>query len=195
MDINQLKNYILENFQHRIPENLSYHGMHHTLNVLDVCEQYIERMGVEEPDANLLRTAALFHDLGFTRSYDNHEEHSVEIAAEVLPGMGYSQSEVDLIAGMIRATKIPQQASTVLEKIIGDSDLDYLGTDAFYQTGETLYEELFSTGKIKSREEWDRVQVRFLQSHRYHTEFAQKYREPVKQVHLQQILDKWSWTI
>ncbi|RKD90217.1 HD domain-containing protein [Mangrovibacterium diazotrophicum] len=193
MDINQLKNYILENFQQCIPENLSYHGMHHTLNVLEVCGQYIDRMGVGEPDANLLRTAALFHDLGFTRSYNNHEEHSVDIAQETLPGLGYSDDEIAVIAGIIRATKIPQQPTTVLEKIIGDSDLDYLGTTAFYETGETLFHELVANGKLSDREEWDRLQVQFLKSHRYHTAFAREHREPVKQLHLQQILDKWSW--
>ncbi|WP_163712178.1 HD domain-containing protein [Mangrovibacterium lignilyticum] len=195
MNITKLKKYILEKFQHLIPGNLSYHGIHHSLSVLEVCGQYIGQLEITEHDAFLLQTAALFHDLGFTHGYDNHEEQSVLIAAEVLPELGYSITDIEKIAGMIRATKLPQNPQNLLEEIIGDSDLDYLGTDEFYTTGETLYQELFANGRISSHEEWDRLQVNFLRTHRYHTTFARQYREPRKQQHLQEILDKWSWTI
>jgi hypothetical protein len=94
---------------------------------------------------------------------------------------------------MVLATQIPQQPKTLLEEIICDADLDYLGTDNFYPVGQTLYHEFKAYGIINTEEEWDKLQVSFLESHHYHTEFAQKYRQPIKQQFLQEIKDKWGW--
>jgi len=193
MNTAKLKHLVLGKLAKELSPKLTYHGVQHTAYVLKACNQYIRRMKISPHDAYLLRTAAIMHDTGFIRSYEDHEEHSIEYARELLPQWGYSEAELEQIAGMIRATKIPQKPNNVLDDIIGDADLDYLGTDKFYPVGERLYQELFSYNKISSLEDWDRLQVKFLQNHRYHTPFAQKHREPVKQKYLQEIIDKWGW--
>jgi len=80
-----------------------------------------------------------------------------------------------------------------VEQIIADSDLDYLGTDYFYKIGNKLYNELKAYNRITNEEQWDRLQVNFLQNHRFHTPFAIKHREPVKRKYLNEILEKWGW--
>ena len=190
MNIRKIKHFIFEKIKREIPKNLTYHGLHHTIDVLNVCNQYIKRMRVQSHDAFLLRTAALFHDLGFIRNYDNHEKESVYYAEQILPEWGYSDKEIEIISGMIMATQVPQKPSTTLEQIICDADLNYLGTDSFYSVGETLYQEFISYNKISSRKEWDHLQVRFLQKHEFHTPYAKRYREPVKQKYLNEILNK-----
>ena len=114
----------------------------------------------------------------------------MEYAKKILPKWNFSENEIEKINSIIRATKIPQKPTNILENIIGDSDLDYLGTAAFYTISETLYEESLAFGIIASREEWDILQIKFLQNHQYHTPFAQKFREPVKQKHLYELLKK-----
>jgi len=193
MNIRKIKYFIFEKIKKEIPKNLTYHGLHHTIDVLEVCNQYIKRMNIAPHDAFLLRTAALMHDLGFIRDYDNHEVESVNYAKEILPDWNYSKSDIDIISGMILATKVPQKPTTVLEQIICDADLDYLGTDSFYSLGEMLFHELRSYNKVSTKKEWDRLQVRFLQKHKFHTPFAKKHREPVKQKFLTEILNKWGW--
>ena len=49
------------------------------------------------------------------------------MAKEELPKFGLSEKDIELICGMIMATKIPQNPKTKLEKIIADADLEYLG--------------------------------------------------------------------
>ena len=190
MNIRKLKRFIIQKLTNELSEKLTYHGVHHTLHVLAVCNDYIKRMNLSGKDAYLLRTAALMHDTGFLFTYDNHEERGILLAKEILPGYNYSASEIKKIEGMIRATKIPQNPTNVLEQIIGDSDLDYLGTDSFQKISETLYAELLSFNKISAREDWNKLQIKFLQKHSYHTLFAQKYREPVKQKHLKELAEK-----
>lgn len=195
MDFSQLKKLITEELANNLPAYLTYHNLEHTLGVLAACEEHIARLNIGPSDARLLKTAALFHDTGFMWTYAGHEERSIVFAHEILPEWDYSLEDIKTIAGIIRATKIPQVPHTILEEIIGDADLDYLGTDSFDETSETLYRELLATQKVKNEEEWDRIQVNFISKHHYHTEFAQKYREPEKQKHLQKLLDKWSWKL
>ncbi|MEZ5103937.1 MAG: HD domain-containing protein [Draconibacterium sp.] len=191
MNIRKLKGFIIQKLSEGLSDKLTYHGVHHTLDVLNACNQYIKRMKISPKDAYLLRTAALLHDTGFLKTYDNHEEESIAYALEILPKWNYSNKEIELIAGMIRSTKIPQLPNTLLEKIIGDSDLNYLGTDYFYTVGDTLFKELMAFNKISSQEQWNKIQIKFLENHRYHTLFAQKHREPVKQKHLLDLKRKW----
>jgi len=193
MSIQKLKEFISQKFSLELPRQISYHGFHHTLHVLKVCNDYIRRLKINSKDAKLLRTAALFHDVGVLWDYQNHEAEGVEFMRKTLPQWGYSKSDIEIVANMIYATKLPQSPKTELEQILCDADVDYLGTDLFYEIGETLYQEFLSVGVVKSEEDWDRLQVKFLENHKYHTPFAQKNREPRKRKYIQAIKDKWQW--
>lgn len=181
---------ILKDLETELSPNLTYHGFHHTRDVYDVCNGYIRRLSIKNPDATLLRTAVLFHDYGFITDYKNHEEIGVEYAKQILPDYGYSSPQIKRVSAMIMATKIPQNPKTELERIICDADLDYLGRDDFKSIGETLFMELKKFTPIATRTEWNTIQYNFLSKHRYHTPFARKYREPKKQENLE-IVKKW----
>ena len=191
MNIEKLKGFIISKLKTELSAKLTYHDVYHTKHVYSSCEKYISRMNINDYDAFLLLTASLMHDTGYLFTYDNHEDRSMEYVNEILPEWNYQPDEIERINGMIQATKIPQQPTNVLEQIIGDSDLDYLGTESFYPISETLYHELKAFGKITNEKEWYQLQIRFLQKHTYHTPFAKEFREPVKQKHLQEIVDKW----
>jgi predicted metal-dependent HD superfamily phosphohydrolase len=186
----KLKRRILKLLDEQLPGDLSYHGTHHTLDVLDVCNGYIERDRIEEKDALLLRTGVLFHDFGFTRSFEEHERNGVILAEKVLPEFGYSQEEIKTVEGLIMATKIPQKPETTLEKIICDADLDYLGRDDYYPISNTLFQELKSLGKIETEAEWNALQIGFLEAHEYHTKFAIENRQPEKEKRIAELKAK-----
>ena len=188
MNIGKLKKYLAHKFKTGIPSQLTYHTWDHVLGVLDVCNSYARRYGIKGRDAYLLRTAALIHDLGFLWTYTDHEEQGVEFTKRELPNWGYTADDIKRIDGMILATQIPQEPQNLLEQIICHADLDYLGTEHFYTIGETLFEEFKSMGQIKNREDWNKLQINFLSGHRYHTPYAKKYREPIKQKHLQDLI-------
>lgn len=193
MNTGKLKKFILGKLETELSDNLTYHGVLHTMHVLKSCNQYINRMHIGAADAYLLRTAAIMHDTGFIWNFENHEEESIKYTKVLLPRWNYTKVEIEQIVGMIKATIIPQTPLNVLEQILADSDLDYLGTDLFYKIGNKLYSELLTYNKISTDEEWDRLQVRFLQNHHFHTPFAKKHREPVKQKNSNEILKKWGW--
>jgi HD superfamily phosphodiesterase len=193
MNTGKLKKFIFGKLESELSEKLTYHGVNHSKYVLLSCEQYIKRMRLPSGEAYLLRTAAIMHDTGYIWTFDEHETESINYARKVLPDWNYTESEIDKIAGMIEATRIPQKPLNIPEQILADSDLDYLGTSSYYKIGNKLFKELQAYNKITTEEQWDRLQVNFLQNHRFHTPFAKKYREPVKQKYLNEILVKRGW--
>lgn len=185
MDYTAAKAFILTKLSTELSPDLFYHGKHHTLDVLQVAEELALVEALTPEETVLLKTAALFHDAGFTVSYQNHEALGCDIVRTHLPSFGYSHTAIQRICGMIMATKIPQSPQNHLEEIICDADLDYLGRDDFQSIGDTLYEELKAKNILQDRPSWDRIQIKFLEAHRFFTVTNQQRRAPRKQLHLE----------
>ena len=186
MDFEKAKETVVSHLEQNLPADLFYHGIHHTYDVFDAALVIAENEKIDSADdLTLLKTAALLHDSGFTIDASKHEECGCDLAREILPTCDYSDSQIDQICGMIMATKIPQKPLNLLECIICDADLDYLGRDDFFKIGDTLYQELKAYDKIKDATQWNQLQIAFLSNHRYHTEFSRGNREIKKQENLQ----------
>jgi len=164
-----------------LSDDLFYHGFQHTLDVLHVCNQYIKREKIDDYNAKLLRIGALFHDIGFTVSNIDHEDRGVEIAQKLMEEFGFSKKTFNKVKGLILATRIPQSPKNYLEKIICDADLDYLGRPDFYKISNYLFKELKAYSIIKNQKEWDIAQIKFLEAHKYHTDFALRNRQTKKE--------------
>ncbi|MFZ4544457.1 MAG: HD domain-containing protein [Saprospiraceae bacterium] len=187
MNYKALKTYILNKLEKELLPVYTYHGIHHTLDVLKVTNRLCKAENVSESDTLLLKTAVLLHDLGFTISPKEHESTGCDIARKLLPEYNYTPDDIEIICGMIMATKIPQDPHTHLEQVICDADLDYLGRNDFFTIGRTLYDELLSLGVIHSEYQWNTMQLNFLEKHHYHTKTTIRLREARKQKHLQSI--------
>lgn len=125
MDYRAAKQFIVTKLRAELSNQLHYHGLHHTLDVLKMATEIAENEGVSSHDLVLIKTAALFHDAGFVKN--KHAGHEVEgclIARAALLKFGYPEADIETICGMIMATKIPQSPGTLLEQIICDADLD-----------------------------------------------------------------------
>jgi len=179
--------FILQKLENELPGDLTYHGLHHTLDVFNAAMKIAAEENLTATEMKLLRIAILYHDAGFIATYKNHEEKACEMAKENLPAFGYIDEEIAVICGMIMATKIPQRPHTLLEKIICDADLDYLGRNDFYKISNTLFAEMKIYVHLHDEKEWYKIQKNFLEKHQYYTEFGKKKREPQKQQYLKEI--------
>ncbi|GLU52267.1 HD domain-containing protein [Dyadobacter frigoris] len=189
MDSAASENYILDLLGKELSETLFYHGLHHTLDVANAALILAKEEGIEHEESfGLLKTAAFFHDSGFINTYKDHEEEGCRIVRSSLPLFQYTEEQIEIICGMIMATKIPQSPKTHLEKIICDADLDYLGRDDFELIAGTLFQELFIRNLIPDENTWNKIQVKFIGAHYYHTNSAIKKRESRKQEHLNSLL-------
>ncbi len=188
-----LQEMILDKLERELPEYLFYHNYKHTIDVVNQAELIGYGEGVDDEQILLLMTAALFHDAGHTIGYDNHEYFGTQIAREWLPRFKYSETQIDEICNIIMATQLPPQPKTLLQKIICDSDLDYLGRSDFIPVSNTLYEELKAQKKMPSLNAWNKIQVKFLSVHHFFTNTANSLREVNKQAQIERIKELVDW--
>ncbi|MEA3317166.1 MAG: adenylate/guanylate cyclase domain-containing protein [Bacteroidota bacterium] len=182
-----LQEIILDRLERELPSYLYYHNVKHSIDVINQAELIGYGEGVDDESILLLKTAALFHDAGHIIDYDEHEYHGTKLAKEYLPQYNYSEKQINTICEIIMATKLPPQPKTLLEKIICDSDLDYLGRSDFIPVSNTLYKELFEQNKIGSINDWNKLQIKFISAHQYFTKTAKNLREVNKQKQIERI--------
>ena len=178
---------ILDKLEKELPGYVFYHNVKHTVDVVTEVELIGWAEGCTDEEILLLKTAALFHDSGITLSFDNHELLGAEYARKILPGYNYSPEQIEKICSIIMATKLPPKPATMLEEIICDSDLDYLGRSDFIPVSNTLFEELKAQNKMKDLNEWNKMQVKFISGHQYFTKTARSLREVNKQLQIERI--------
>jgi uncharacterized protein len=182
--------YALERLERELPPNLFYHSVEHTRDeVMPAVERLAVLEGVDGEGLALLRTAAMYHDIGFLAQYVDNEPIAVRIAAQVLPRFGYAPAHLRVIDGLILATRLPQSPGTRLEEIIADADLDVLGREIFFERNRALRAEMAAYGTAMPDAHWHARQLEFLQSHRYFTAAARKLRNAQKQRNLERLND------
>lgn len=182
--------FMVQKLQDELPGHLSYHSVNHVKDVLGTAIAIAHQENIGEEDTTLIKTAAIFHDSGFLFGAKDHEEKSCEIARQHLPAYGYSPVQIEKICGMIMATKIPQTPHNRLEEILADADLDYLGRKDFFTISNWLFEELAMFGIVNNEDDWNRLQIKFFETHHYFTPTAIATREKEKEAHLKIIKSK-----
>jgi adenylate cyclase len=182
-----LQEIILDKLEKELPQSLYYHNVKHTMDVVTQVELIGLGENVTDEDLLLLKTAALFHDTGHTISYDNHEYFSCLVAREILPEYYYITSQIDTICELIMATKLPPKPGNKLEEIMCDADLDYLGRSDMIPVSNTLFHELRERSMIKSLNDWNTLQMKFISGHQYFTVTARNLREVNKQMQIERI--------
>ena len=186
MEIKKVEKIVTDLLENRLSSDLYYHNLSHTKNVVSAALELAASEGItEEEDLIYLSTAAWFHDVGYVVGYEHHERESSKLAREMLPHAGFSESQIDVVCKMIMKTHVPQEPESKLEKILCDADLDYLGRPDFPDLGLDLFREWQAKGRVTDRQEFNLLQIGFLQTHKYWTLTSQQLREPIKQQHLQ----------
>jgi uncharacterized protein len=188
MNYESAKKFILKKLEKELDPRLTYHSVDHTLDVLESAVRLAETENLQANEMILLKTACVFHDSGMLVTYRGHEDASINICHETLPGYDYSEEDTDIICRMVQTTKLPQCASQHLDKILCDADLDYLGRPDFFMIAHRLkYEWDVLDIHPTTLMEWYTIQKEFLTAHRYFTKSAIKLRQSYKLENLRQI--------
>jgi len=187
-DYEGARRYVLERLEKELPSNLYYHCISHTRDeVIPAVDQLSAMEKVDENSRLILRTAALFHDLGYVERVEGHETSSAGIAGQILPGFGYTSEQIDAVCSLIMATRLPRTPQTLLEEILADADLDNLGHTDFMRRSLDLRKEWETFGRQWTDQEWYVRQLEFLSEHRYFTASARLLHDEQKQRNIQQI--------
>lgn len=175
MDFEGLKDYVFELLEKGLSSDLVYHDVAHTKDiVLPAAMRLCDLERISGDDKILIMSAAVLHDVGYLKRYDDNEVLAVEMAKEILPKFGYGDSEILRICEMIMATKMPQSPKNLFSEILCDADLSNLGGVDFVELSKKYREEFEICNEKYTDNEWNQKQIDFLKNHKYFTKSAKK---------------------
>ena len=170
----ELKEKIFDDLSNILDENYSYHNLDHTKRVISAAVDIGRNYDLSEKDWRCLLTACLLHDYGFIESHVEHEKISAKLSSQILPKYGFSETDIQIINSLIIVTKLEETPKNLLESIIRDSDLEYLGSEDFIKISPLLKEEWINCKVVKSDSEFYKIQYEFILNHSFYTDFMIK---------------------
>jgi len=185
--LNDLEESLITRLENELPENLYFHTIQHTMNVATQVELIGRAEGISDEEMLIIRTAALLHDTGFVKEYENHELASCEITKEVLPKFNYSDQQIEKICSLIMATRSSIVPKTLLEKIIIDANMSYYGRIDFISSLQNLCRELQARNRIDSAKSWYEKQIAIISEHKFYTKTARLLRDIEREKQIQGI--------
>lgn len=172
--LQKVESYVVSQLTENLSSTYIYHNLSHTRRVVNYVRQLIEGENVSAKDAQILELAAWFHDVGFIRSSEKHEEHGAEIAKVFLQQHKIAKSTIDKVVELILATAKKREPENLLERIILDADCAHLGNKGFSELSALLREEWEQQNlKTFTDAEWIQENIDFLGNHhQYYTDYA-----------------------
>ncbi len=169
-------------------ETLYFHNIDYTKDILKaIARLVVPSENISQIELLLLKTAALFQNMGYVTKYQNPEKEAVKTVRRVLPPYGYNQDHRDRISNMIMATEIPQKPKTKSQKILCDAGSDYLRRVDFLAKTELLRLERVKHGAKINPREWHEQRLKILEEHEYFIQFARKSRDKGKEKNIREL--------
>ncbi|CAA9198813.1 Pycsar system effector family protein [Flavobacterium collinsii] len=184
--IEQSEDFVSNLLKDKLSNLYSYHNFNHTLTVVNAVKELCKKEDVKAEEKEILLVAAWFHDTGYVKGYENHEQESVGIATVFLKEKEQSDEFIAQVSGLILATVKEYIPKTHLEKIIKDADFAHLMGTEYATTCELLRIELKNTWNLNfSNAEWAKENLNFLMNkHRFYTDYALRKWQPLKEKNL-----------
>ncbi|AMM51241.1 metal-dependent phosphohydrolase [Rufibacter sp. DG15C] len=172
--IRKASNFVAALFKEKLSKKLVYHNYKHTFEVVREARLLAEEHNLPEEEKEILLLAAWFHDTGYTTTYKNHEDESVEFATAFLRENQYPEEKIIEVARCIMATKHGQLTHQLLEDILVDADISNIGKPTLFAQAELLRVEWeIYLNESYTDLEWAQYQLDFLLSVTFRTQAAQ----------------------
>ena len=190
--LTRAQEFISDHFRHNVNPVFVFHNLVHTQQVVAACEEMAENYHLPEDDRLALSVAAWFHDSGYAKGKaKDHESESARLATIFLQQNNTSPDIIQKVVACIEATRIPQTPVSLAANILCDADMYHLGTDEFSEKNKLLRQELNDTHNEKvGKKEWRKINIKFLEGHRYFTDYALQKLDAAKQQHLLKLKSK-----
>ncbi len=162
-----------------LPDNMVYHNLNHTREVVKAARKIGSYINLGDEDMEVLLISAWFHDTGFVKDYEKHEEESIKFVKEFFKESGYPEENQERIIACIKSTQINVEPQTLIERVLHDADFMHLSKKSYFDKLLLLKSELDKTsGKVKSDNQWYDENLEFLENHKYYTEYGKTVLAP-----------------
>jgi predicted metal-dependent HD superfamily phosphohydrolase len=187
----RVEGYVINYFQSHHDPQLTYHNFDHTFGVVKAAAEIAIRYKLTERDFFIVTTAAWFHDIGYLKGAENHEEKGAKMCRTFLKDAGIDKETIQSVVNCIMATALPQNPKTELEEIVCDADLFHLGTDSFFERNKLMRKEMEKReSRTISKIEWSNRTIELLANHHYFTGYVQSLLQDKLKENLKKLEDK-----
>lgn len=170
----EVEKYVSSLLREELAPEFIYHNLGHTQRVVKRTSEINEGTDIDDESAEDLMLAAWFHDVGYTKGCNEHEESSIVIATEYLKERDFDSKRLEHVNALIRSTKMGTVPETLAEKILNDADNSHFGKKGYVEICELLRQEWELLGiKTYSNSEWTEENINFFNNHhKFYTEYA-----------------------
>ena len=172
------------------PIKYPYHNWGHTQCVQQAALEIMEgSSNISEEEKQRVEIAAIFHDVGFVKSREEHEELGAAMAEKFLQERDAAPEEIEEVKKFILATKMSHAPENNLEGTIQDADLAHIGKKRYASVYNNLYEEVkqFHNPNLDYIS-WKKMCLDFFEEHKYNTTYAKKNFAPIKEQNKNKIM-------
>ncbi len=188
--VQKAEDFVTELLTNELDPNFLYHNLKHTQRVVKSTRELLGFYDLQDEEVEQLLLTAWFHDTGYTKGVEEHEENSCTVVSDFLKKAGYPQEKIAHIEGLILATKRYHEPQNLHEEIIRDADASHFAQKSYWETTDFLKEELEALGIGKySQKEWRDINIKmFRNEHRFYTQYAKENWESGKEKNLKQLV-------
>jgi predicted metal-dependent HD superfamily phosphohydrolase len=168
--IEEVEKYVSGLLSTELESSFVYHNLAHTQRVVSRVKELVDLEHIEKKQADLLLISAWFHDTGYTKEINNHEEESIRIAETFLADKNITPEDFETIKHLIRVTHVIKKPKNQLEAILKDADCAHVSSSDYEEYASLLKKEWELTAdKFYNGEEWLKINIDFISNHVYYT--------------------------
>jgi adenylate cyclase len=175
--LTDLEGLVFSKLEADLHKNLFFHNLEYSRHLYEYSELLAKAAGLDLEETLLVRTSALLLNIGFIDGYLNHENRSAEYARNMLPEYNYSEKQINVISNLILSVKWPPDPHSILEMVLYDAKMEYIGRADYIRLYKLLFLEQNQYMKSVDVLEFKRKQIEIIQKYSYFTESARRLRE------------------
>lgn len=172
-----LNKYVFTRLKTELPEDMPFHNAEYAKHQYEYSILISKAENLDLEERLIIKTATLFMSLGYINRQLNIETMSARLARETLPEFGYDENQINTISNILLAAKWPPEAFNLLEKIMTDIRMEYLGRADYIKLQNLLFIETNKYYQPISQERWIEEQIQLLQQHEFLSLGAKRLRE------------------
>jgi class 3 adenylate cyclase len=175
--LTDLEEFVMSHLEKELDKNLYFHNYEYACHLYEYAGLLAKATDLDMEETLLIRTAALFLNSGFTGGYENQENRSAEFARNILPEFNYSEKQISIISNLILSSKWPPEPNNLLEMVLYDTKMEYIGRADFIKLYKNLFHEQNHYNRSGDAQEFKQNQIDIILQYPFFTDSARRLRE------------------
>lgn len=175
MDITKLEDFVVDDLTKNLNSGYTFHTLDRAKDLVFKTQKIIKVEGSKIDEERTI-IAAWFLYLGFTRDYNNHYEHSQNIAESFLSKEGLTKNEITKITTLIESAWNEKEPESKEAEILKDVRTSYYASKDLIELIELRRLELLNlNAETRSSSAYRKEFIQILNgNHQYYTDYAIK---------------------